>query len=97
LGDGQVGEVSFEELDAGNVIEIAALTRDQTVGDTHGMAAANEFFAEMRTDEPGAAGDEVVRHVACLSNIRAHASISHRRAHSGAGQNRRRPTETAIL
>jgi hypothetical protein len=61
-GEGELGEVSFEEVDAGNVIEIAALARDQAIGDTDGVTAANEFFAEMRTDEPGAAGNKIIRH-----------------------------------
>ena len=58
----QVGEIAFEELDAGKVIEIAALAGDQVVDDADAVAAANEFFREVGSDEAGAAGDEIRGH-----------------------------------
>ena len=62
LRERQIGEVAFEELDARNVIEIAPVAGDEAVGDADAVAAADEFFREMRADEPGAAGDEVRSH-----------------------------------
>ncbi len=58
--DGEVREVAFEELDAGHVRKIAAMSRNQAIGDTHAFAAAGELFCEMGSDETGAPGDEVV-------------------------------------
>jgi hypothetical protein len=44
------------------VIEIPASAGDQTVNDADLVAAPNEHFREMRTDEAGAAGNEVSSH-----------------------------------
>ena len=71
LGERQVGEVSFEELDTRNVIEVGALARDETVRYADRVPAADEFFGQVRSNEPGSAGDEVMCHAVCLSNIRA--------------------------
>ena len=35
----RIGEIAFEELDAGQVIEIAPLAGDQAVDDAHALAA----------------------------------------------------------
>ena len=55
----EVGEVAFEELDAGRCVEVAALAGDEAVDDADAMAAPDEFLGEMRADEAGAAGDEI--------------------------------------
>src|SRR5258708_1891567 len=68
LCEGHIREIPLEELDARDVIEIAPLARDQTVGDTDAVPAADEFFRQVRSDEPGAAGDEVEGHTLQLSN-----------------------------
>ena len=62
LRERQIGEIPFEELDAGDVVEIAALAGDETVGDADGVPAADELFRQMGTDESGAAGDEIRSH-----------------------------------
>ncbi len=43
-------------------VEVAALAGDQAVDDADGVAAADELLGEMRSDEAGAAGDEVGSH-----------------------------------
>ena len=48
------------ELNARNVIEIAALSGDERIGDADVVAAPDQFFRQVRTDEPRAAGDEVL-------------------------------------
>jgi hypothetical protein len=53
----QVGEVGFDELDARDVIQVAAFAGNQVVDDANAMAAAHELFGEMRTDETCAASD----------------------------------------
>jgi hypothetical protein len=56
------GQIAFLKIDTGNAIEIASSARDQTIDNAHGVAAPNQFFREMRSDESGAAGDEVLSH-----------------------------------
>ena len=63
-----VGEIALEKLDARDVIEIAALACNQTVRDANAVAAADELFGEVRSDETGTAGDEVLSHTVKLSN-----------------------------
>ncbi len=60
--DGEVREVAFEEVDAGYVRKIAAMSRNQAIGDTHAFAAACELFCEMGSDEAGSACNEVIGH-----------------------------------
>ena len=43
-------------------VEVAALAGDEVVGDADGVAAANELFRQVRTDEAGAAGHEIRSH-----------------------------------
>ena len=57
-----VGEVAFHEVDAPDVLEVAPFAGDQTVGDTHAMAAPDQLLREVRSDEARAAGDEVGGH-----------------------------------
>jgi hypothetical protein len=44
------------------VIEIAALAGAQVVGDPDAVSPANQFFRQVGSDEPCAAGDEVRSH-----------------------------------
>ena len=60
LCERRVGEITFEKFDAGNVVEIAALSGDQAVGHADRVPAPHQFFGKVRTDETGAAGDEVM-------------------------------------
>ena len=46
----------------GDVREVAAVAGDQVVGDADRVAAADELFRQMRSDEAGAAGDEIRGH-----------------------------------
>ena len=39
--------------------EVAALAGDERIGHADAVAAPDEFFGQVRTDEAGAAGDEV--------------------------------------
>jgi hypothetical protein len=52
LREWQVGEIALEKLDTVDVIQIAPRAGDQTVGDTNAVAAANEFFRQVGTDDP---------------------------------------------
>ena len=67
----QVGDVALEKLHGLERVQIAALAGNEGVGHADAMAAPHEFFREVRSDESGAAGHEVVRHAANLSNIYA--------------------------
>jgi hypothetical protein len=40
----RVREIAFEEIDALEVLEVAALAGDQTVDDSHAVPAANELL-----------------------------------------------------
>ena len=57
--DRKIGEVAFEEIDAGQMREVLAMAGDQAVGDADLLAAADELFCEVGSDEAGATGDEV--------------------------------------
>ncbi len=57
--DVEIGEIAFEEIDAGQMREIFAMAGDQAVGDAHLLAAANELFCEVGSDEARATCDEV--------------------------------------
>jgi hypothetical protein len=61
-GEIEVGQVSLEELDVRNVIDIALLAGDEGVGDADPMPAANELGRQVGSDEPRAAGDEIMSH-----------------------------------
>src|SRR6188768_1457476 len=63
FGHGRIGEITFEEIDARNVIEIATVAGGEVVDDADAVAAANQLFGEMRADESCAAGNEVRRHI----------------------------------
>jgi len=67
LGEGEIRKVAFEEFYAGNVVEIAALSRYQGIGDPHPMASPDQFFCQVRTNESGAAGHEVMSHALTLA------------------------------
>ena len=53
------GKVALEEFDALDMIEVAPLAGDQAVDDADAMAAPDELFGEMGSDEARAAGNEV--------------------------------------
>ena len=67
----QIRKIPFEKLYLRQVIEIAAAACDEIIGNADAMAAAEELFRKVRSDEPGAAGHEKLSHVTDLSNIRA--------------------------
>jgi hypothetical protein len=46
------------------VIEVAALARNETIRDAHGMTAPYELFGEMGADETGAASNQIFSHAA---------------------------------
>jgi hypothetical protein len=54
-----VGKVAFDEVDSGDVGEIVPLSGNEAVEHAHRMAAAYKLLCEVRTDEPGPAGDEI--------------------------------------
>ena len=56
---GEVGDIAFEEFDAGQMREVLAVAGDQAVGDTNPFAAAYELFGKVGTDETCTTGDEV--------------------------------------
>ena len=58
----RIGEVAVQELDLRQVLDVARVPGDQAVDDAHALAAADELFDEVRTDEAGAAGDDVESH-----------------------------------
>ena len=60
--DTEIGQVAFDEVNPGQMIEIAPLACDQAVDDADSMAATKQLFRKMRTDETGAAGDEIGGH-----------------------------------
>ena len=63
--DVEVGEVALEEFHRRDVREVLALAGDQAVDDADAFAAADELLREVRPDEAGAAGNEIVGHIAC--------------------------------
>ena len=62
FSDARLREIAFEKFDARNVRDVAALAGNQAVDDADPVAAANELFREVRSDETSAAGDEIERH-----------------------------------
>ena len=62
LCDIQIGEVAFEEFRAGEVFEVSSLAGNQAVNDTDRLPSPDELFGEVRSDEAGAASDEVSSH-----------------------------------
>jgi hypothetical protein len=62
-GDIDVCEVAFHELDLRQMRKILTLAGNEAVDDPDSLAAANKLLAHVRSDEPGAAGDEIVSHV----------------------------------
>ena len=69
LGDGPLGQIAFEKIDARDVVEVAPLSGDEAVGDAHAVTAADELFGEVRADETGAAGDEIGRVVSSQKSV----------------------------
>ena len=59
LANRHLCEVALEKFHADDVIEVAAFAGDQVVDDPHLMAAPDQLFRQMGTDETGAAGHEV--------------------------------------
>ena len=58
-GERHVGQVAFKEFRGRNNVEVLAAASDEAVRHTDTMPAPEEFLREMRSDEAGAAGDEV--------------------------------------
>ena len=70
--DVEIGKVAFDEIDAGDVCEVLARAGDEAVDDTDLLAAVDELFRQVRSDEPGTAGYKIQIHAArCLSAIAA--------------------------
>ena len=59
----EVGQVAFYEVHCWKVREVGPLARAEVVENADGVAATHERFGQMRSDEPGAAGDEVLGHI----------------------------------
>ena len=59
LRDRQIGEIAFEEIDAGQMREVLAMAGDQAVDDADLFAAAYELFCEVGSDEARTTGYEV--------------------------------------
>lgn len=65
-------EIALEKIYSSDVIEIAPSAGDQTIDNANAVTAPNEFFRKVRSDESGAASNEVMSHASTnLSNIRA--------------------------
>ena len=60
--DVDVCEVAFHEFDLRKMCEVLSLAGDQAVDDADALAATNELFAQVRPNEAGAAGDQIVSH-----------------------------------
>ena len=58
----QLRQIPVNELDLRQMRKVLALACDQAVDDTDVFTAANELFAQVRSNETGTAGDEIVRH-----------------------------------
>lgn len=43
----QIRQIAFDKLDARNVIQIAALSGDQRIGDADAMSSANQFLRQV--------------------------------------------------
>jgi hypothetical protein len=68
VGECQIRQIAFEELDTREMIEVAALSCDQGVCDPDAVPAPYEFLCQVRSDEAGPAGHEVMSHAVDLSN-----------------------------
>ena len=87
----EIGEIAFDEFDFRQVRDILALASNQAVDHPYALAATDEFFSQVRTNEAGPAGDQVVRHTtahlskisAALPGRKAACSISRRGRPSG--------------
>jgi len=62
LCERQIRQIAFEEFDSGEMFEVAALSRDQRVCDPDAVPAPYQFLCQVRSDEAGAAGHEVMSH-----------------------------------
>jgi hypothetical protein len=60
--NGEVGKIPLDKIDAIDVRQIVAMAGDETVDDAHALAASDELFRKVGTDETSAAGDEVKGH-----------------------------------
>ena len=59
--DVRLGQVALDELDpAGHRREILPVPRDEAVDHADALAPANQFLHQMRTDEPRAAGHQIM-------------------------------------
>ena len=59
FGERQVGQIAFEEFSRGNCVEVFAPAGDEAVRNADTMATSEELLSEMRSDEAGAAGNEI--------------------------------------
>ena len=57
-----IGEIAFEHFRVLQMSEVVTFARDEVIGDADTMSASQKFFGEMRSDEAGAAGDEIRSH-----------------------------------
>jgi hypothetical protein len=62
LSDAEVRQITFEELDLRKVVDVAALACNKRVRHPDLMPATHELFRQVRTDETGAAGDQILSH-----------------------------------
>ena len=59
LRDRKVGEISFDEIDAGEMRKILTMTGDEAVDHANLLAAVNQLFCKVGADEAGATCDEI--------------------------------------
>jgi hypothetical protein len=62
LGDVDVRQVAFDELDLAQVGQVLPLPGDQAVDHANTLAATHELFGKVRPDEPGAPRHKVKSH-----------------------------------
>src|SRR5262245_52105233 len=58
----RIRKIALKELDAMQRFEIVSLAGNQAVDDADAVAATQELFGDVRSDETGTAGDKVRRH-----------------------------------
>ena len=59
--DQRIGEIALDELDA--VAQVVLVAGGEIVDDAHAVAARDERFGNVRADEAGAAGNEIVSQI----------------------------------
>jgi hypothetical protein len=62
-GHRQIREVALLELDLAQMLEVSPLTRNQAVDHADSLSSTDELFGQVRSDESGAASDEVGSHI----------------------------------